>query len=115
MKNTLSSVGRAACAISSTMRAAQSAAIRNNIFLLSDITSIARSFRNRYLELFEANQTEYLLLYNSLHKYGTGLEDRQYRNWLSYAQRIELFFRGRPKSLPAMMFDHRQNREFIET
>ena len=115
VENTLSSAGRVACAISSSIRCAQSAIFRNIAFVLCDIISNAINFRNRYLELFEANQNEDVRLYNSLHKDGTGLVDEQDRNWLSEAQRTGEFFPGRPQVRPAMVFGNYSRKENSRT
>lgn len=98
MEKTLSSADSTARAIFSTIKGAQSTVIRSIVLVLIDIISNDLTVRNRYLELFEANQTDDVRLYNLLHK------DEQDRNWLFEAQRTGEFFPRRPQVRPAMVF-----------
>ena len=91
-ESSLSSAGRVPCAISSAIRVSQGLNLRNIAIVLLDIIWKAIDVRNRYQDLFQANQTEDIRSYNLLHREGTSSANTSDRNWLSEAQKTGEFF-----------------------
>ena len=107
----LSAACRVACAIASSQTESHSSFVRKMSLVVSEVISKAVNVRERYLNLFNANQEDNMSMYNSLHVNGNALGDVGDDDWLSEAQRTGEFFPGITQIRPVTTFGDSSKKE----